>query len=573
MENSIIGIIVLIVLSVLVFYRIYYNNKQISDKINHLSAENHTLKKNIKQKQEQIEALIESNTNLISENKELLRELSFYSEIDYESIKFGNGKETDNDLINQYEPQSHSQSYESNAFSNSANFKHSSDEVNEKDSYLTVLDEEQRKAFDLMEKTNNNLFITGRAGTGKSFLLKAFSWNTKKKVLLLAPTGIAALNIQGSTIHSVFGFNHLEQMQVDDLNEDTIKMKSEMQLVLTSTDVIVIDEISMVRADVFDKIDKILRIVCKNSLPFAGKQVIVFGDLFQLPPIVNKTNKHLLSGYSGKYFFYSRIFQAAYFRCIELLENHRQSKDMFYFYLLNRIRTGTMSHDDILELNNRVVQEDQLKNRIITVFPKKADAEYLNRKKLKEIKGKEYTYYAKVTVDEHNIGNSIIDTSFPISKELKLKVGALVMMVKNDPGKKWVNGTMGIVKKLTTDSIFVSISGNTYQVFVEKFQQQEPVFLEGRIQYKDVYVVEQFPLVLAYAMTIHKSQGQTFSEVACDISGCFDSGQAYVALSRCEALSGLYLLSRVGSADIKTDYSIVDFYSNYFELKSENLPF
>lgn len=429
----------------------------------------------------------------------------------------------------------------------------------------SILDDEQKMAFTIMDKTDENLFITGKAGTGKSFLLDIFVRATLKKTIKLAPTGIAALNIGGATLHSTFGYDNLENISFEDLSASTIQLKSDKIRILKEVETIIIDEISMVRADIFDKIDKILRVFNKSAKPFGGKQIIVFGDLFQLPPIVKNVAKYLTDYYGGIYFFNSKAYSIGRFNFIELSTNHRQKDDKAFFDILNRIREGMTTKEDIDSLNERLIDRIADKSelrRILTLFPKKADAERVNREELLKIEAKEYIYKAKVVYNAKKNQNPNLDSSFPITDELRLKRGALVMMVANDPDKRWVNGTMGIIHSLSADSINVTIDGTTYEVKPCVFTEKEAIYVDGKIDYQDILRVEQYPIVLAYAITIHKSQGMTYKKITCDISQCFAPGQAYVALSRCSSIGGLHLLNLIEKSMMKVDENVMKFYLN-----------
>ena len=424
-----------------------------------------------------------------------------------------------------------------------------------------VLDDEQRTAFRIMNDTNENLFITGKAGTGKSFLLEMFIRGTNKDVIVLAPTGIAALNVNGATIHSTFGYSNLEEMEVEQISKSTIRLKGEKQEVLKNINTIIIDEISMVRADTFDKIDKILRVLNESAKPFGGKQMIVFGDLFQLPPIAKKQEEQFLTDhYGGIFFFNSNAYGNGRFGFVELTTNHRQKEDKEFFSILNRMREGDFTSADLQHLNTRFIGDKSKLRRILTLFPKKADAERLNKEELAKIEAREYVYKARVVFNAYQNKTANLEANFPITEELHLKRGALVMMVANDPNKKWVNGTIGIVHSLYEDAVKVTIDGTTYEVPRMTFTQREATYVKGHVEYKDVLKVEQFPIVLAYAITIHKSQGMTYKSIACDISQCFAPGQAYVALSRCSTMSGLYLIKEIYGNMIQTNKTVVDFY-------------
>lgn len=438
------------------------------------------------------------------------------------------------------------------------------DEVNndaKEETNRIQLDAEQMDAYKRMNDSSSNMFITGKAGTGKSFLLEVFERSTKKQLIKLAPTGIAAINIGGATLHSTFGYANPENLQVDEISPATVKLKSEKQMILRQVDTIVIDEISMVRADTFDKIDRILRVINRNDKPFGGKQMIVFGDLFQLPPIAKRELKNYLVGrYGGIYFFQSDAYEDGDFKFIELSINHRQKDDTLFFDILNRMREGKIGKEDVDILNRRCQFDLSELRRVITLFPKKDQAEEVNRKELASIQAKEYSYKARIVYNGKNNQTPNLESAFPITDNLKLKLGALVMMTANDPEKHWVNGTLGVISFISDDLIKVDIDKETYEVKKTLFTEQEAVLVNGRIQYKDVLTVEQYPIVLAYAITIHKSQGMTYKKVACDISNCFAAGQAYVALSRCVSLAGLYLLNKVTESSMGVEEEVRDFY-------------
>ena len=426
------------------------------------------------------------------------------------------------------------------------------------------LDDEQKTAFLQMENTNNNFFITGRAGTGKSFLLRMFEKGTKKKVLKLAPTGVSALNVGGATLHSVFGFNNLENLSVDEIDESTITMSSQKSLVLREVDTIIIDEISMVRADTFDKIDKILKITNNSSKLFGGKQILIFGDVFQLPPIASSSEeKCLREKYESIFFFDSDAYRNGGFIFVELKTNHRQEGDSDYFSILNHIREGIFTTKDFQMINSRVVKNSDELRRIVRLYSKRQDADRVNNEELKKIPAKEYSFLAKVETNKYGNPNIMVETYFQAATLLKLKKGALVMLTKNDPNKRWVNGTLGIVSNINDNGVYVTINDIEYEIKQECFELREAIYRDSKIKYDVVLSVVQYPLMLAYAITIHKSQGSTYKRIVCDPHDCFASGQAYVALSRCESLKGLHLLEPLTSDKVKVDNHVKSFYSHH----------
>lgn len=428
---------------------------------------------------------------------------------------------------------------------------------------ISVLDDEQNKAFEIMMNTDRNLFITGVAGTGKSFLIEVFVRFYKKNVLKMAPTGIAARNIEGVTLHSVFGYNNLEKTPLSELSELTLRLARDKKTILKEVNVFIIDEISMVRADILDKIDLILQIVNDNSIPFGGKQIIALGDLFQLPPIAKRKPVDRFNiEYEDVYFFNAHSYKDGNFLFLELTINHRQKDDRQFYEILNRMREGKLTDNDITILNSRIYNPEgnSPNRRLLTLLPRKDQVEEVNRIALSRISEKEYIYPAKITLNRTNNSKTNINSRFPINSDLRLKNGALVMMVNNDKQRRWANGKLGIISKLGIDFIKVMIDGVEYEVERVLFTEQEAVIENGMVKYGDFISVLQFPIVLAYAITIHKSQGQTYPKIACDISSCFASGQAYVALSRCTSLEGLHLLNEVTHDSVIIDPAVVDFY-------------
>ncbi|MBY0292058.1 MAG: AAA family ATPase [Alphaproteobacteria bacterium] len=420
-------------------------------------------------------------------------------------------------------------------------------------------------ALDFMENTSQNLFITGRAGTGKSTLLNYFRRQTKKKIAVLAPTGVAAINVQGQTIHSFFKFKpNITLQSIKKIREDDKKN------IYKKLDAIVIDEISMVRADVLDCVDKFLRLNGKTSKkPFGGLQMIFIGDLYQLPPVVTSQEKEIfLSHYKSPYFFSAQLFENFEMEFIELEKIYRQ-QDQGFISLLNSIRNKAITDEDIALLNQRVNSEYTTEEYCIYLTPKNIDAEVINAEKLNQLKGKMYIF-------EANIKGTFGKESYPTRPTLSLKTGSQVMMVNNDYRNRWVNGTMGKVLRIeryddaTTvvveleDGQEVEMSPYTWEIY--KFFLETDV-----IQSETIGSFTQYPLVLAWALTIHKSQGKTFNKVVFDIgSGVFMPGQVYVALSRCTTFEGLILKKPIQKKHIWLDYGVVKFITNFQYQKSES---
>jgi ATP-dependent exoDNAse (exonuclease V) alpha subunit len=409
-------------------------------------------------------------------------------------------------------------------------------------------------ALDLMENTSQNLFITGKAGTGKSTLLTYFRLYTKKKVVVLAPTGVAAINVQGQTIHSFFKFKHSVTLgSIRKLKENKTKKSIYKQI-----DMVVIDEISMVRADLLDCVDKFLRLNGKNpSLPFGGVQMIFIGDLYQLPPVVTSQEKDVFhTQYKSPYFFSAHFFENYEMTFIELDKIFRQKDDRF-IHLLNAIRNETMTEADMALLNQRVQPNFQSED-YVCLTPKNSTADEINAAQLDALKGKSFTTEAHI---EGTFGKEY----YPTRQTLIFKVGARIMMVNNDTDGSWVNGTMGkilgIEKGEKGNVILVRLEdGAEVEVRPHKWEINR-FFLESEtIQTEVIGSFTQYPLTLAWALTIHKSQGKTFKKVVLDIgSGAFMSGQVYVALSRCTSLEGLVLKKPIYPRHIWSDEEVVTF--------------
>lgn len=404
-----------------------------------------------------------------------------------------------------------------------------------------------KDAIDLMENTSNNAYITGRAGTGKSTLLSYFVKHTKKNAVVLAPTGIAAINIEGSTIHSFFGF---EPKLVEQADIKKNRFKADLFLKL---EMIIIDEISMVRADLLDGIDYSLRVNRDNELPFGGVQIICFGDIFQLPPVVEKDlAEYFFEKYGGYYFFNAPVFKEARFKYIELQNIFRQ-RDAFFKELLEKIRHKLMSSSDLLVINQRYNPDFEyvFGDLTLTIASTNKIVYDINRLQMDNLQSKEFTFKAEIS--------GTFDT-YPTDVNLALKQGAQIMMLKNDTLKRWANGTLGTIKNLTDNDVEVEINGIVYPVEKATWEMFEYKYdkKEKRIKAVVVGSFVQYPLKLAWAITIHKSQGKTFNKIVIDLGrGAFAHGQTYVALSRCTSLDGVVLKTQIKHRDIIVD-SIIE---------------
>lgn len=415
-------------------------------------------------------------------------------------------------------------------------------------------------ALDAIEKQGKNIFITGRAGTGKSTLLQLFRSTTRKKTVVLAPTGIAALNVGGQTIHSFFGFPP-KFIQRHEIN------KRRDRRIYKNLDILIIDEISMVRADMLDNIDYFLRLNRENPAPFGGVQVVFFGDLFQLPPVLVNNSPELSlfqSHYESPYFFSAKVMEEFHVDMMELQKVYRQ-ENRHFLKLLEGVRLNRIELDDLMELNVRHDVDFVPQDFFITLTSRNDRANTINQQELDRIPLPAQSYPATIT-GEFN------PQLFPTEQQLRLKLSAQVMFIKNDPKRQFVNGTIGKVVKLENDAITVMVEENDNRRYVEvepldwEILRYEPSAKEpNAIETRTIGTFRQYPLKLAWAITIHKSQGKTFDKVIIDLgSGAFEHGQTYVALSRCRTLEGIVLKQPIRQKDILTDERIIEFYERYF---------
>ena len=413
-----------------------------------------------------------------------------------------------------------------------------------------VLSEEFESIVEQLENTKDHFYITGKAGSGKSTLLAYFRSITQKNTAVLAPTGVAAIRVKGQTIHSFFGFPPKV------IQTRHIKKVRQIEL-LQNLETLIIDEISMVRADVFDAIDYSLRVHRKKlTQPFGGVQVIVFGDLFQLPPVVNMDESSLLERIypSGQFFFHSNIFQDAQFKTLELQSIYRQ-KDDHFIYLLNAVRDGSITHSQIDNLNDSLVDNFEMDEGKIILTTTNARASGINQNYLKQLTSEEFSYRAQAT-------GQFYKELFPTDEVLKLKKGAQVIMIKNDPEKRWVNGSIGTIHDIAEKKIKVKINHKIYEVKKEKWDRIQYSYDDDQQEVLENVTgsFKQYPMRLAWAITIHKSQGQTFEKVIIDMSqGSFAPGQLYVALSRCISLEGIELLRPLKKSDVIVNKQLIGF--------------
>lgn len=427
---------------------------------------------------------------------------------------------------------------------------------------------EFQEALNLVKYTRQSLFLTGKAGTGKSTFLRYVCEHVKKKHVVLAPTGIAAINAGGSTLHSFFKLP-FHPLPPDDPNlslqrgriHEFFKYSKPHRKLLEELELIVIDEISMVRADIIDAIDRILRVYSHNLRePFGGKQLLLVGDVFQLEPVVKGDERDILNRfYPTPYFFSARVFGEIDLVSIELQKVYRQTDERF-IGILDRIRNSAISASDLQLLNTRcgVSIEENEKDLYITLATRRETVDYINERKLSDLPGEPITFYGEIDGD-------FPESSLPTSQELVLKPGAQIIFIKNDYEKRWVNGTIGTVSGVDPieGTIYVvTDDGRECDVKQEVWSNIRYTYNEQKkeIEEEVLGTFKQYPLRLAWAITIHKSQGLTFSRVVVDFTGgVFAGGQTYVALSRCTSLDGLQLKKPVQRADVFVRPEVVNF--------------
>ena len=425
--------------------------------------------------------------------------------------------------------------------------------LNEKQIDLSeiTLSPDQEAILSLLQTSKTPIFLTGKAGTGKSLLLQYFRQKSDKNIVVCAPTGVAALNIGGQTIHSLF------KIPPELIRKDSLKVEKRTAKLLKHVDVVVIDEISMVRPDLMDAIDHILRKARNSTIPFGGVQIIMFGDLYQLPPIIqNELMNYFEQNYGGNFFFNADVWKNIKFEIRELTTVFRQ-KDEDFKAILNAVREGTITNEQLAVLNKRAEVEIPSEG-VITLTTINSSAKIINETKLNLLRDKEYKHKAEIT-------GSLEKTAFPTEEVLRLKKGAQIMLLRNDKERRWVNGTLGYIDSLDDGEIKVNIDGKIHSVPKETWKKIQYILNEttNTLGEKIVSSFTQFPLRLAWAMTIHKSQGQTYNSVAIDMGyGAFAHGQTYVGLSRCKSIEGLYLKRKILRKDIIVESKIIDFMEN-----------
>ena len=426
---------------------------------------------------------------------------------------------------------------------------------------------EFQDALNLIQYTRQSVFLTGKAGTGKSTFLKYVCEVTKKKHIVLAPTGIAAINAGGSTLHSFFKLPFYPLLPDDpkfSLKDGKLhsflKYTSAHRKLIKEVELVIIDEISMVRADIIDFIDKILRVYSQNMRePFGGKQILLVGDVFQLEPVIKNDEREIINRfYPTPYFFSARVFQEMELVSIELTKVYRQS-DKIFVNVLDHIRTNTAGAADLQLLNTRYnthIEENE-SDMYITLATRRDTVDFINEKKLSELPGES-------TILTGEIHGEFPESSLPTQMELEVKPGAQIIFIKNDYDHRWVNGTIGTISGIDEgDTLYViTEDGQEFDVKKDSWRNIRYKYneLEKKIEEEELGVFIQYPIRLAWAITIHKSQGLTFSRVVIDFTGgVFAGGQAYVALSRCTSLDGIQLKKQITRGDIFVRPEIVKF--------------
>ncbi len=432
--------------------------------------------------------------------------------------------------------------------------------------YIDTDNAEFQDALKLVQYTNRSVFLTGKAGTGKSTFLKYICAQTHKKYVVVAPTGIAAINAGGQTIHSFFKIPFRPILPDDpDLSTkdgriyDFLKYRKNHQKLIKELDLLIIDEVSMLRVDILDFIDRVLRVYSGNmQIPFGGKQLLMVGDVFQLEPVVRREEWGILSRfYQTPFFFSARVFRNLPMVQIELKKVYRQNNPEFV-NLLDRVRINAVKQEDIKKVNQRYNPSfnapiDEL---FITLATRRDTVDFINDHKLEELEGEEITF-------EGTISGEFPESSLPTLRNLVLKENAQVMFIKNDQERRWFNGSLGRIDEINDNGIYVRMENEEIHLIEKEIWRNVRYKYDeknNRVIEEELGSFKQYPLKLAWAITVHKSQGLTFDKVMIDFSGgAFAGGQLYVALSRCRSMEGIVMKSNISSRDVIVKRECVDF--------------
>lgn len=408
------------------------------------------------------------------------------------------------------------------------------------------LSAEQRTVFELIERTRDHIFVTGRAGTGKSTLLNHLAWNTSKQLVIAAPTGVAALNVGGQTIHSLF------RLPIGVIADHDIEQNADLRKLLGSIDTLVIDEVSMVNADLMDAMDRSLRQARQRpDDAFGGVQVVLFGDPYQLAPVPGDGDErnYFADHYRSMWFFDAKVWREADLQIIELTNIHRQHEEEFK-YLLNAVRHGMVT-EEIAERLNTVGARPAPTDGVITLATRNDAVNRINQTELGLLPGRALTAVAEISGD---FGGR----AYPADERLEVKVGAQVMFLRNDPDRRWVNGSIGTVRRITS-TVWVEVDGEEHEVEPAVWEKYKYSYssVTKKLTREIVAEFQQFPLRLAWAVTIHKSQGKTYDRAIVDLGQrAFAPGQTYVALSRVSTLDGMFLTRPLRPSDIQVDEDV-----------------